>query len=380
MKKEEYLAELKLNLTNNDFGPVEEAIAYFDEMLQDRMDEGGMSEEAATASMDSPDKVARMMIDAREHQDQQLRSGQPTQASSENEASQPVSEEGAGQARQATPEAQAHQMPGIKTITLDPLAVRMIIIRDRNQRVVVKSGREDQIVLSHPENERVRYQFSLENGVLSLVREPLEFSIQSLSFFFGFRDLGQVELTVPRELAASLDLQTRNASLSLSDFDCWGEIKAQTSNDNLVIKQVTAKAFDLKTSNARLEAQHVATKGNLQLRTSNARITCADANANQASLQTSNARVEATRMNVTDALTVQTSNGKIVFDSLKAAAYSFKTSNSKVEGVLKGSMADYAIQSGTSNGKNSLPSSQPGQTPLSVYTSNARIDVGFSQR
>ena len=50
MKREEYLEKLQLTLEESDFGPVEEAISYFNEILEDLIQEEGMDEEAAIAT------------------------------------------------------------------------------------------------------------------------------------------------------------------------------------------------------------------------------------------------------------------------------------------------------------------------------------------
>ena len=56
-----------------------------------------------------------------------------------------------------------------------------------------------------------------------------------------------------------------------------------------------------------------------------------------------------------------------------------KTSNSSIRGQMPGAQADWAIDSRTSNGKNSLPKQQPGGKPLTVHTSNGSIDVHFER-
>ena len=54
-----------------------------------------------------------------------------------------------------------------------------------------------------------------------------------------------------------------------------------------------------------------------------------------------------------------------------------KTSNGSIRGTIHGSPEDWAIDSGTSNGRNSLPKQQPGRKALYVHTSNGSIQVGF---
>ena len=78
-------------------------------------------------------------------------------------------------------------------------------------------------------------------------------------------------------------------------------------------------------------------------------------------------------------LDIKTSNGSISVENVQAARVALKSSNGGISGVLPGHQADWAIDSGTSNGHNSLPKSQPGQRPLSVHTSNGSISLRFQE-
>ena len=73
-----------------------------------------------------------------------------------------------------------------------------------------------------------------------------------------------------------------------------------------------------------------------------------------------------------------TSNSSIRFEQLRAAGYSFTSSNGSIGGTLPGELGDYAVQSGTSNGRNDLPAHSEGVIPLSVHTSNSSIRIGFA--
>ena len=82
-------------------------------------------------------------------------------------------------------------------------------------------------------------------------------------------------------------------------------------------------------------------------------------------------------------LAAHTTNGSIHFEEIDAKDIQLKTSNASIKGTLRGKGTEYAIESGTSNGKNSLPSkwnqSDSAAKRLSVYTSNANIKVAFEE-
>ena len=80
MKREEYLSKLRLTLQGEEFAQVEEAIAYFDELLQDRMADENLDEEAAVATMDEPEKAAAMLHEYSPPREQSGQGGQSGQS------------------------------------------------------------------------------------------------------------------------------------------------------------------------------------------------------------------------------------------------------------------------------------------------------------
>lgn len=329
MKREEYLNHLKLSLEQNDFGPVEEAIAYFNEVLEDRIAEEGMGEEEAVATLEAPEAVAA-----------QLAQPQQTGAIQPENAPEPI-------------------LPGVREVLARPDQVRQITIKDRNMRLILQGWDRDEIRLRHPESEKIRYDFSLENGVMSLIRRPAELSFHLFQFESLSPEMGQVTLDVPRELAAGLDLHTSNGRLSAQGVHCWGTAVLRTSNGSLKAVDFSAKAITCTTSNGSLTIEQVKAQKELQAQSSNGKIT-------------------ATGVSAPEKVRLATSNGTIEVHGLESSSIELASSNGSIRGDLPGKQQDYSIRSATNNGRNSLPLKQDGgaQT-LSVHTSNARIDLAF---
>lgn len=333
MKREEYLAELKLKLEENDFGPVEEAISYFNDLLQDRMSDEGVDEETAVASLEAPSYVAGKL---KENEDKARTA--------------PVREE-----------TEDPDSSGIRTINAKADLVRRIIVRDRNTLLTVLGEDRQDILIRHPEHRKARYDFTLENGTLSLIREELHLSFQLFVFDIDLlpREMRELEIRVPRELAAEMDLRTSNSRLNLDNISCWGKVEAATSNSRLTATRLGAKSLALKSSNASMELKEVKAQQGIAATTSNGKITAEGVCA--------------------PSLRLKTSNGAITLQDIASVDITLQTSNGSIKGELPGQMSDYAISSGTSNGKNSLPPVGTGDPKrLSAHTSNARINLGFT--
>lgn len=328
MKREAYLSALRLQLEQNDFGPVEEAIAYFNDLLEDRMSDEGMDEETAVASMEPPEQVAAQLKESR--------------------------------SAARTPDAgEDSPAPGVRTYTTRADLVRRIHVRDRNTALIILGEEREDIQIRHPETKKVRYQFSLQDGTLSLIREEVTFSLQ---FFLEIerlsKEMRQVELRVPKELAAEIDLRTSNSKLTLENIACWGKVEAVTSNAPLKARNLSGKSLSLQASNGSMTLENVSARQAIHATTSNAKITVD--------------RVSA------PSLKLKTSNATITVDEITSDDITLTTSNGAIRGELPGAMGDYAISSGTSNGKNTLPPMTTGSGKrLSAHTSNAGISLRF---
>lgn len=333
MNREEYLGRLRLSLQDDGFEQVEEAIAYFNELLEDRMAEEGLDEESAVGALEAPELAARQLAEGYHRAGEQAATAAPGVS---------------GEAGTAA--------PGIRTYNLAADSVRAIRIHDRDTRLEVVGEDRADIELSHPESERVRYDFSLADGLMTLRRED-----QGINLFFNWGGGPQrrVLLKVPRELAASLDLRTSNGALSLLNLRCWGDVEAATSNGKLTADKVLARGLSLATSNGALALSGLEAQKGI-------------------SACTANGRVGAENLKAPEFIKLETTNGALRVLALDSQMVSLCTSNGRIEGTLPGASGDYHITSATSNGKNSLPrNADGGPKVLQAHTSNAAISLDF---
>jgi len=378
MKREEYLNRLRLSLQSDGFDQVEEAIAYFNDLLEDHMAEEGLEEEQAVSALEPPETAARLLAEGFHQERAGNKEAQP-------DINAPPGGSGAA--------------PGMRSYSVKADTVRQIQIHDRHMRVEVIGEERADIALSHPEDEKHRYNFTLEGGVMRLERLSTPWSVSFL--FFSWPDRQQVTLRLPREIAAGMELRTSNGRISVRGLSLWGSLTAQTSNAKMVIEETEARDARLESSNGQITLSRVTTReGALVARTSNAVLTAHRLLAGAISLTTSNGSLELDDLKAAETLTAKTSNarltaqncrapggiqlassnGRVQLESLDSPRIDLRTSNAPIRGTLPGAQNEYAITSGTSNGKNSLPrQAQGGPRVLSAHTSNADISLGFQQ-
>ena len=329
MTKEMFLNALKNALHTLTPEEQEGAVTYFDEVLEDLMQEEGLTQEAAVARMDKISTIAERILEDRP-------AGAP----------------------ETTPTNDDEGLPGLKEITARPQAVKHVNIRARNMRIIVRAGNTEEIILRYPEENDTKFDFSLENGLLSLVQRPSDI-LNLFAFRIFYRQPYEIELTVPSDFAAAADIKTANSPIRIDGIAFWGALTAATSNGNIKVENVSAQDMQITTSNASLVVTNVASRSDIVLKSSNGRVTATHAESEKT-------------------LRITTSNSHIECAKCRAVDFTFATSNARISAVLPDQMTDYAVTSRTSNGSNSLPTQYDGGPKrLQATTSNGSIDIQF---
>lgn len=329
---------------------LEDALHFFDDMIADRAQEEGISEEEVIAKLEPVQQIAAALREGRGAQD---------------EAPEPAPQQDDG-------------FEGRKTIRLNGDGVRLLELITSNVAVEVRPAAGSELSISYTQDRTDVYDYSFENGELRLIRRPLEL-MQILRLGFLPRLVDPVRVELPREFAGNCAITTRNARISaegirfwgwlklrssnakmqLSGLTCHNELEAQTSNSSLTAEELEGKAIRLSTSNARLEATRLSSQGRLQL-------------------STSNGKLLGKQLKAGGDMSLTTSNGGMQVEGLEADNIRLETSNANITGSIPGNEADYSVESRTSNGKNSLKHHRhQGPKQLSARTSNGNIRVEF---
>ena len=351
MTRDEFLNELRLALKNLGEEEIESVISYYSEMIDDRM-EAGMNEEDAVNAMEPVGTIASRVLSE------------------------------AGAADETEDEEKNDPQ---KEIRKSAENVSELVVKAREQRVHVISGDTDEIVLRYRIEEGDIYQLHEENGVLMLEHthrpvssyklDPKQLTVDNfldeIGKFIGSINLGNVlkingiggetrciEVLVPRAFKGKISIQSSNARVTAKDISCMDEVKMHTSNARIVVENVVVHKLNAVTSNARVVLEDVYVREQLNAVTSNGRI--------------------AAQKTISDGdMHLRTSNSSVRIEDVDAKCLTIKTSNASVSGTLRGTAADYMIESSTSNGKNNLENGGSGEKQLTVRTSNGSIVMEF---
>lgn len=362
MTKNEYLIELAIKIQSLAGDPaavhdeLKAMISFYQEMIDDKI-EDGMTEEEAVAEMETPEDIARRLKSELE--------AERTPAAVEEETD-------AADKPGKTVYARACGESTLMRREYDPDTLERIIIEDENCPIQIKTG--DTVAVSCYDNAEGFYEVVCSKGALTV-----KYKRNIRSFFrlpiFGMKR-GTLVLEVPRGWDGELSATTCNAKIELEAE--IRDIMLRTRNAKIEIKSVVADRLRTVTNNGMVYADHAICR--------------------EAEFITSNAKVDANNVTAREELILTTSNGSVVAENISAPRFvattsngginvrlteaddiTLRSANGAIKGTLPGSMADYAITSKTSNGKNSLPDGTSGTKKLDVRTSNAGIGIEFTE-
>lgn len=434
MTREEYLRALNDELGFMEAEPRRALLDFYGEMIADRM-EDGMDEASAVAAMENPADIAARQraegpVPPREEgggisdeamrfsslAGQLLRTFEDLDKSPLTPPSPPVPEK---QEKPETPEppkapeapkgqdfseavsgllrsvedmieARTKEEPAgdyvKKTMTVPAASLRAVRLLCGDMPIQVKPAEGKDAVLVYYTRDDDPYEAEESNGVLTLQKKAasgegrrFSFSLLGGVIRMGFnKGAPTTELYLPQDSLVDLEAHTSNASIKIQDVQGVCGLALKTNNGRIALEQVSCKSLTMTTSNARLALFGVKSRLGVQGKTSNGRIEVTGVKSGgDMVLTTSNGHISAKGASAKGLLRLATSNGGIDVEGLSASSLEIKSSNAGISGTLPGARQDWAIQSGTSNGKNSLPNNQPGPKPLSVHTSNGSISLRF---
>lgn len=271
----------------------------------------------------------------------------------------------------------------VLTVPADQLRAVRLTAGDMPVRVLGCEGND--AVLTYYTSPDDPYDAGVEDGTLILRRlerhrGPGRFMMTMLGGMVRLwnKSCPTVELQLPAGALVDLSAHTSNASVKAEGLASLCNVEIKSSNGRIELKDIACKDLNAATSNARLTLDSVRSKQGFRAAASNGRIEGQKLMGGQdIVLVTSNGRILLEDSLAKGSISLTTSNGPLEIWRSDAAAVSLRTSNASVRGTLPGPQTAWAIQSATSNGRNSLPNGQPGQKPLTVRTSNGSIDVRF---
>ena len=433
MTRQEYMDALQAQLNFLPRETRDAALAFYGEMIDDRM-EDGMDEQSAVAAMEEAEAIAaRLRAENPPETKEETAKDAPEPMRDEamefsslagsvlraaEEAMKQVPElvnsgmEAAGKAMEQVPDLvnkgvkaaqdamerarESEQAAGTdgerngdyeqRILTCPAAALRAISLTASEMPVRVEACEGDDAQLVYYTCPQDPYAANFENGILTLTAGEKAKGRRGFSFSFladriqmmWSKPSPTIELHLPVDTLADLTVRTGNGSIRVKNLSALCAVDLHTSNSRIALENVRCKSLEMKSSNGRIVLERVESKSFFRGKTSNSRIEAVRCiSGGDMTLTTSNGSISAAGATAREAMTLTTSNASITVEKVDAPAVTLRSSNGSLRGTLPGTAADWAISSGTSNGRNSLPNQTSGRKRLNAHTSNASISLGF---
>ncbi|MBO4836816.1 MAG: DUF4097 family beta strand repeat protein [Clostridia bacterium] len=376
MNREQFLNALRKALQGMEPDEAESVIAYYSEMIDDRM-EAGMSEEAAVKAMEPVKEIAGRVLEEGGFSDEKQRK--------ESDAERQEIRRPAENIKEVFIQAEGKRVRIVSDDDADGVTLHY---RIGNGDIFRLHEEEGVLMLEHKlrpvssfVNERSDENVTLESiiGGIGRFLSSLGDRVASGGFFGNEAPENEIEVVLPRSFFGRLRVSTSNARISVGQLVCGQEVSLATSNGRITLEDIECtRGITCVTSNGRISLADVNAES-AHLSTSNGRITLQDVFVHgMLEAHNSNGAIEAEDTGADQCLHLGTSNGRIAVEGISSPDIVLKTSNGAVTGKIRGQKQDYTVCSATSNGTNSLGSFPGGGKALRVNTSNASISVDFA--
>lgn len=237
-------------------------------------------------------------------------------------------------------------------------APQFIRVQAENTKIHVRTVKRKTVqVLFQPRDGVDEVWTSEEDGGFTFYHRMRKF------WFFDVWEFGRskwITVEIPENYRGRVELVTKNAVIQAENLSGLELLHAETSNARINAARVDAECIWLQTSNSSVSVSEAAGQ-DLWVKSSNGHISLDDTK-------------------FTGMIDVKTSNAAIEVTGVSGSSISLQTSNGAVRGWLPGSIADYDIESRTSNASSTLPTNMhTGKNrKLKVRTSNGKINLSFA--
>lgn len=329
MTKAAYLAELTECLKGIPEDEINKTIAYYNEIIEDRMEEG-RTEEKAVDGLDRPSEVARQLLV------ELLTRSTGTESSERSRRSQAYV---------------------LKKQQFSTESIREVLLREENAPIRIERSPDEWIHLSYGENEKDRYDLQQTDGCLSVIKRRLRMKRSDWNNRYNPPVL---TIALPQQMTGRVTAESGNAGITAEQIQLAGELHLKTSNARLLLEECTVRSITAVTSNAKITLRDVQTEQTV-------------------TATTSNGAIQAGNVHCGSTLKLQTGNANITFEQVTSGTeLTFRTDNGSIVGHLTEPTDTFRIISHTSNGSSSLPTKWgKGPILLNATTSNGNIKIDF---
>ena len=221
MTKEVFLKELREDLENYEVNDIDAIIAYFDEMIEDKKD-NGMDEEVIIDSLDSPKEIA-LVLKGKEVKEEEIREG----------------------------EYEMHD--GRVRYTKEATDLLSISIDIADDEIKVTRGDDDNLYVIFEEKENDHYKIKEKDRGSKL---KIEKNTPPIFNIFNSKERALLELILPSGYSGELKIETVSGNIEGSDLKLR-KLRAETVSGDVVIENCDIEDLKVQAVSGDIEVKDV---------------------------------------------------------------------------------------------------------------------------
>ena len=221
MTKEVFLKELREDLENYEVNDIDEIIAYFDEMIEDKKD-NGMDEEVIIDSLDSPKEIA-LVLKGKEAKEEEIREGE------------------------------YETCDGRVRYTKEATDLLSISIDIADDEIKVTRGDDDNLYVIFEEKENDHYKIKEKDRGSKL---KIEKNTPPIFNIFNSKERALLELILPSGYSGELKIETVSGNIEGSDLKLR-KLRAETVSGDVVIENCDIEDLKVQAVSGDIEVKDV---------------------------------------------------------------------------------------------------------------------------
>lgn len=406
MKKETYFQTLYKRLRKLPENDRQTTVAFYREIVEDRM-ENGLSEEAAVASLGDVHQLAqKILLENPQRRSstkplwialgvtmavlvgmgalvtcgvltyRELRTSSVAEPIGPMEDSIPSSQlpEGAVQGEKAStpPSEEGQTEKHMEEYRTSVEEVDVVEVDAENKQILFESSEEEELVILYETDDTQFYSIKNEGRSVTLKNEDHRRSDQTEGSY-------RIHVQIPSAYMGSLKVETGNGKIVAKNLQQLADVSCVTDNAAIVLEEFAAQKLSVESKNGAISLHDVQADQSLALHATNGFIGLTGCTSPETGIATRNGAIHLTQVQAAQAIRVESSNGAISLDSLESPDIQLQNQIGAITGSIQGKKADYRIVTEQKLGENNLTDQSGGTKQLQVKTNLGRIHVTFNE-
>ncbi len=207
-----FLDELKRELNNCEVDDIDEVIAYFDEMIEDRK-ENGMDEEMIISHLDSPKEIA-LVLKGKEYKEEKH-------------------------------DEEIYDDDDKQVYSTDGKDIIMVKISLNADDITVKRGDDERLYFIYDRKKDGRYSIVNKGDELKITDNGPKF------IFFSKGESNEVELILPRTYKGEMKVEALSGDIKISDLE-GSFVKVETLSGDIDLEESTIRSLKVQSTSGEI--------------------------------------------------------------------------------------------------------------------------------